>query len=391
MKGSSVKRSVDWWPVCLSDHVAFFSYRWFAWVVVALTLMLPNLPVATLPRDTGLLLLIGVINVVVTALAQGYVRIALQRPAILALDLVAGVAILWLSEGRTLPFLPYAFAALVLPALLFDWRGALLATVAFLGLDLVGLALINPEFGATLDGPALFARAITPIAFASTWVALGRVLPRSATSSGGRLAQTDAPALSQADHDAEPPPGAPLTLRLTDRVRPQTPPASAANLTAPGPLVLTRSTAEQRADPARRPLYDLPPTQGLSLTASLEQISAAAARQSGVEVRVTCIGAPQTLTQAQHSLLLRAAHEALINVQQHARAHSALLTLMFERTTVTLVIQDDGVGLLDGTYERPGLHALRAIRYRLAELDGQLAVVEPASGGLTVSATLPLE
>ncbi|MFN3372105.1 MAG: ATP-binding protein, partial [Chloroflexus sp.] len=59
--------------------------------------------------------------------------------------------------------------------------------------------------------------------------------------------------------------------------------------------------------------------------------------------------------------------------------------------SATLQVEDDGVGLLDGTYERPHLHALRALRYRVAEFDGQLAVFEGEQGGLTVRVTLPLE
>jgi signal transduction histidine kinase len=47
--------------------------------------------------------------------------------------------------------------------------------------------------------------------------------------------------------------------------------------------------------------------------------------------------------------------------------------------------------LLDGTHERPGLHALRAMQYRLAEFGGRLDVFETEGGGVTVRATMPLE
>ncbi|NTU79129.1 MAG: histidine kinase [Chloroflexales bacterium] len=385
-----MKRSVDRWPVRISAHVAFFSYRWLAWAAAALALTLPGLPVATLPRDAGLLLLIGVINVVATALAQGYVRVARQRPATMLLDLVAGAAVLWLSGSRSLPFLPYAMAGLVLPALLFGWRGALLGSLTFLALDYVGIALLNPEVRSTLGAPGLLARAITPAAFAGAWAALAHVLTRAPAAAGGQIAQIDLAGAEHSAHDDDHTPGQPQTVRLADRARPQPTATTPANLVSPGPLVLTRA-AEQRSDPAHRLLYDLTPTPDLTLASALEQIGASAARQGSLEVRVTCTGSPRPLNQAQHSVLMRAAHEALLNVQQHARAHSALLTLSFESATVALVIQDDGVGLLDGTYERPGLHALRAIRYRLAELEGQLAVFESESGGVTVCATLPLE
>jgi Signal transduction histidine kinase len=90
-------------------------------------------------------------------------------------------------------------------------------------------------------------------------------------------------------------------------------------------------------------------------------------------------------------VLIRAAQEALSNVRRHAHASSCEVWLRVDEQAATLQIQDDGVGLLDGTYERPHLHALRALRYRVAELDGQLAVFEGERGGLIVRVTLPLD
>ena len=49
------------------------------------------------------------------------------------------------------------------------------------------------------------------------------------------------------------------------------------------------------------------------------------------------------------------------------------------------------IHLIDGTYERPGLHALRAMQYRLAEHEGRLDVFELEGGGVTVRASLPLD
>jgi glucose-6-phosphate-specific signal transduction histidine kinase len=368
--------------------VAFFSYRWLAWAVAALALTLPERPVATLPRDAGLLLLIGVINVVATALSQGYVRLARRRPAILGLDLAASAAVLWLSGSTYLPFLPYALAPLVLPALLFGWRGALSAAAIFIGLDLFGLSILNA--GAQLGEIALAVRPLTPLAFAGLWAALGQLLLSGSPGYEAYGAQGDlaAPELPGAD---EAPPGTQPPLRSLERPRSEGVGTGATNLAATSPLVVMRAATEQRSDLSRRVIYDLNPAQDLSLTASLEQLGAGVARQGDLAVSITSTGSPRLLTQAQHSLLLRIAHECLLNVQQHARAHSVLLTLAYESAAVTLVVQDDGVGLLDGTYERPGLHALRAVRYRLAELDGQLAVFESESGGVTVRATLPLD
>jgi len=385
-KGSSVKRSAEQWRLRFSDHIAFFSYRWLALFVAALALILPGRPDAAPTGEAGLLLLAGVFTVIATALAQSYVRLLRQRPALLALDLCACAALLWLSGSQPLPLLPYALGALLLPALLFGWRGALLAAAAFAALDLFGLALLNPAVGDALHATSLAARVAVPFAFAGAWAMIGRAVQRRSGTLAVYQSSNAAPRTlatspgERAWYDQDDQLGGP------DQPRPDLPP----NLSAPTSLLMTRTAGEPHAAPSRRVLYDLPPSPDPTLAAALDQL-AAAGRQSGLDVRATSSGAARPLNPAQQTLLLRTAQEALHNVRQHAHAHSALITLSFEAQAVTLVVQDDGVGLLDGTYERPGLHALRAVRYRLAELDGQLAVFESESGGVTVRATLPLE
>ena len=114
-------------------------------------------------------------------------------------------------------------------------------------------------------------------------------------------------------------------------------------------------------------------------------------QHTGVSARVTLLGRTRVVSPIHRSLLVRLAQESLLNVQQHAHAGSAVLTLRYDASSVALLIQDDGVGLLDGTHERPGLHALRAMQYRLTEFGGRLDVFETEGGGVTVRATMPLE
>lgn len=386
-----MKRPAEQLHLRVSDHVAFFSYRWVAWVLAALALTLPGRSPEALPRDAGLLLLLGVINVLATALSRGYVRLLRQRPPLLLLDLVACAAVLWLSGSQPLPFLPYALSALVLPALIFGWRGALVSALMFIGLDVLGLTAINSAAGAALTMPALVFRVATPLAFAFAWAVLGRVLARDvgAGSRSGRwvaepVSGVTARAASSTQRSATP-------LSLAELKQAATSGDTRVNLASTTPMIATRTAAEQRPAPVRRVIYDLPLTPEITLQTALERLGSAVARQSGLDVRVTCSGTVRPLHAAQQTVLLRAAQEALENVQQHARAQTALVGLCFAPPTVTLTVQDDGVGLLDGTYERPGLHALRVVRYRLAEFDGQLIVVEGEAGGVTVRATLPLD
>lgn len=386
-KGNSVKRPAAEWRVRLSDHVAFFGYRWIVWGVAALTLTVPGRSAASLPRDAGLLLLLGVVNVLATALAQRYVRLLRRRPAAGVVDLAASAAVLWLSESQALPFLPYALGALVLPALLFGWRGGLVSALSFIGLDLLGLATFNQSSGESLAPLTLAFRVTAPLLFAGFWVIAGQVVERDGETGTAPIhppGKAGTGGLAQGkgavDRSAS-------TLRLADLQRSTPPGQTGANLTSSAPMV---ATAEQHPV-TRRMLYDLPLTPEVSLGAALERLGSLVAQQSGLAVQVSCTGTARRLHAAQYAVLLRCAQEALQNVQQHARAHSATVLLAFEARSVSLTVQDDGVGLLDGTYERPGLHGLRAVRYRLAEFDGSLDVFEGESGGVTVRASLPLD
>jgi len=373
----------------LSDHVAFFGYRWLAWATAGLAFALPGEVPVGIPRDMGLLLILLLVNVALTGLAQGYVRLARRRPAVLALDLLFGAALLWLSGGATLPYLPYALGALLLPALLFGSRGALLGSLAFVALDFGGMALLGGD--APADLTSLSARALAPFAFSFCWVAVAQLLPHAEPPS---RSQRPAPPADSLPRQPRGTPGADepgSVVRLGERPPLERAPQRGGVNTGVTAPALARAASPAHVDPARRLIYDLTPGPEVALPPALEQLAARVGQRAGLALRVALIGTAQPLNPAQHSLLLRVAQEALLNIQQHARAHAAQLTLTFEPRAVTLVVQDDGVGLLDGTYERPGLHALRAVRYRLAELDGQLAVFEGESGGVTVRATLPLE
>ncbi len=386
MKGSRVRRSFNSLSLPAHTHVAFFSYRWLAWLVAALVLTLPSHPLEQLPRDVVLLLLIGVLNLAATALAQAFTRLARQRPVLLLLDLLAGTVMLWLSGSQPLPFMPYALSGLVLPALLFGWWGALGATMLFSLLDLLGLLLINPEAGVDLVGSALVLRVLAPPVFAGLWVVAGYLLNNLANA---RARQTSRQGPKPTASSSQNPPGLARPSQPLRVLRPTPPQPGPVNRVLPGPLVLTPAVPQPQVDPARRLLSELTLNHTIGLVAALTRIGVAVRDPDSLEVRVHATGVPRPLAPAHYALLLRIAHEALCNIQQHAHAHTALLSLTYEHDLVMLQVQDDGVGLLDGTYERPGMHALRAIRYRIAELEGHLEIVEPESGGLTLRAILP--
>jgi signal transduction histidine kinase len=94
------------------------------------------------------------------------------------------------------------------------------------------------------------------------------------------------------------------------------------------------------------------------------------------------------LPDAHRLALYRAAQEALANIQKHARAQQIWLVLSTSDDTVTLLISDDGRGLVLSRDE--GGFGLRGMRERAEQLGGALYVEPRPGGGTQLSFRLPL-
>lgn len=377
----------------LNEPTFFHGYRWLAWGLAVIPLVLPGFSPEERAFHAWLWVFVGVLNVLATALAQSYVRVARRRPAIMGLDLLASVALVWVSGGSAMAFLPYAFASLVLPTMLFGWRGGVFASVLLVLFDQTALwaAYQQGDVRRMAVGTDALIQAVLPFVFVFGLVWL-LYLTRQAAAYKPPVAH------GLADRPLFPPsvrPDSGLTQRRGPRF---TPPVNAprrpfepalADTPVVAPLAMLR-----KSDPSieewRRTLIALTSSTTAELPAALDLLASGFGKRSGVEVRTTVVGRAQIVSRSQYLTLLRLAQEALLNVQQHAHAHHVVLTLHYEPSRLTLTVEDDGVGLLDGTYERPGVHALRALAYRLAELDGTLEVAD-AEQGLVVRGIVPLQ
>ncbi|NJK80724.1 MAG: hypothetical protein HC893_01305 [Chloroflexaceae bacterium] len=385
----------------LQEHILFATYRWCAWVLAVLVLFL-DMPLAS--NHIALLLLSGILTLVATALAQPMVRVARVRPILLALDILVGLALVALSGGDFLPFFPYALGTLILPAVLFGWRGALMAGVSFALADRFGLLLAESNLpgGALTEtsAAAIAGRMLIPAGVALLWVAiwqtLQQVVARAVSPLASRFQSVQPPA--RPFHDAND--MLPLSNRTSRTVttrqattRTAQSPTTMVPFKMPSRMGLSSSSSAENftVQELRRVIHENVTTSpNMQLDEALSQLVATCDRWSSVAMHVHVTGTISPLSYAKSLTLVRLAEAALLNVEQHARAHSAAVTLSYEPLLVTLTIQDDGVGLLDGTYVRPGLHTLRAIAYCLAEQDGYLEVNEGVRGGVVVRAVLPL-
>ena len=88
--------------------------------------------------------------------------------------------------------------------------------------------------------------------------------------------------------------------------------------------------------------------------------------------------------------LWRVAQEALTNIEKHARARTAELTLTLAPHSARLRVTDDGVGLPADAERRPGHYGLRGVRERVEGLGGTLTLSGETGSGTVVEARLPI-
>ncbi len=373
-------RSIPWF----ANHVIFFAFRWLAWGITVLVLLYGGRAAAYAP----LLAVTALVNIAGTIFARQYTRLAQRNPLALGADILYTVLVIAWSGGWSSPFVFYAYSSLVLPGLLDGVRGWVMSSLSFVSMAAMLLWATDQPPAAELaeDGWLPLALVLVVplmVGFALPWL-IETVRQMLANRRDTRAARLPPPRLER-PVGGEPP-------RFAADAR-----AAARNRErwlndAPLAMQITKTrTTEQSVEELRRVIFTPLAPADADLGTALDLLAARFGQHTGTPARVTLLGRTRLLNPLHRDLLVRLAREALLNVQQHAHAGSAVLTLRYDAHSVALMIQDDGVGLLDGTHERPGLHALRAMQYRLSEFGGRLDVFETEGGGVTVRATMPLE
>jgi hypothetical protein len=364
--------------------VIYLAYRWLSWCAICAWLLLQGRVSEFIP----VLVLTGLLNLLSSLGALPFRRAAQHTPLLLGIDILYAVLVLVWSGGPASPFALYAYSSLILPGLIDGWRGRIMSGLSFITVypALLWAAGRAPsELVAERGWASLVLVMAAPVLFACLVpgaIELGRHLIEQRRAA--RAPTIAAPRLERAI--------GPDPLRFSGGVR--APLRSGERLLDDAPLAIQATkirTTEPSVEDLRNLIFMPLPSLDMDLGAALDLLALRFGQHTGTPARVTLLGRTRLLHPIHRDLLVRLAREALLNIQQHAHAASAILTLRYDSTSVVLLIQDDGVGLLDGTHERPRLHALRAMQYRLAEFGGRLDVFETEGGGVTVRATMPLE
>ena len=118
--------------------------------------------------------------------------------------------------------------------------------------------------------------------------------------------------------------------------------------------------------------------------------------RSDLTIHFMVRGNPRSLPTPAEAALIGAARQALFNIERHACASLVVVTLHFEASRVSLVIQDDGRGLPDDfelqVIPRGDQHwGLASILRQAQRQGGDLEVAAGEDGGTIVRISLPLE
>ncbi|WP_116112203.1 sensor histidine kinase [Austwickia chelonae] len=166
-------------------------------------------------------------------------------------------------------------------------------------------------------------------------------------------------------------------------------------------LAQIETVAVENLDEARRVVHALTPAplEETPLPAALRRLITRFQEQCGIEAGITVDGNVQVIPASHEIALLRFAQGALANVRQHSRADRVAVTLSYLPESTGLDVVDDGIGFAleearRGTVEsrRPdgSGFGLRAMRERLADVNGTVVVETEPGEGTALSAMIPL-
>jgi signal transduction histidine kinase/DNA-binding NarL/FixJ family response regulator len=131
------------------------------------------------------------------------------------------------------------------------------------------------------------------------------------------------------------------------------------------------------------------PLDGRTLEAALRSEAAWAESVGRLEVRFVSAGQAAPLDSRVAGEMVRVAREALTNIVRHARAGSARLGLVYERGTVSLLVQDDGEGFDARADELGDRFGLRAMTGRAHQLGGTIDLDSLPGWGTRIRACFP--
>jgi PAS domain S-box-containing protein len=118
--------------------------------------------------------------------------------------------------------------------------------------------------------------------------------------------------------------------------------------------------------------------------AALEKLAADTSARCGIDCRIEGRDQVRIDDNVVATNLFRIVQEAINNAVKHAQPRQILVCPDVSNGTLTVTVQDDGVGISSATPSQNGSHGLRIMRQRAGEIDATLEVRRREGGGTAV-------
>jgi len=133
-----------------------------------------------------------------------------------------------------------------------------------------------------------------------------------------------------------------------------------------------------------------PIAENLPLDSALLTLSQSFQQNTGLVTHFNAASNLPELPEPYRLALYRAAQEGLTNIQRHANAQNAWVSLEADNSHIILTIHDDGKGLDEPTEKGSGV-GLIGLGERASQLGGEIrTTTQPEAGGATLTFILPL-
>ena len=159
-------------------------------------------------------------------------------------------------------------------------------------------------------------------------------------------------------------------------------------------LETAKIQAKKGLEDTRRAVQGLSPAslEGKSTAEAIADLVRTFETEEGIATQFIVSGEEQPLLAEQSLALLRIAQEALNNAHKHAEARRVRVGLQFTAETVTLRVEDDGVGFDASAAPGPEAgsgYGLFGMTERARLLDGELHIESTPGWGTRIQATMP--
>ncbi len=153
-----------------------------------------------------------------------------------------------------------------------------------------------------------------------------------------------------------------------------------------------QSRVVKTSEEARHLAYGLHPSvlDDLGLVAALRALCKDSAEREGLAVEFTNSTMPGSVPRETASCLYRVAQEGLQNIAKHSGAKQVVVALTFQKGTITLSMEDDGIGFdFEAVKGRGGL-GLVSMEERARLVNGKLSITARLGRGTRIVLEVPL-